>query len=123
MSLRNVSMRSGMLVRSAGEHSAQSLEEGTDAMTRLFTPYDRLVGHPIDLDHATHAVDRLETVPGIWAVPEDEQRSFVGGNFGGVIIQIRRGPEDTKPASLRFVLAVHVKQHRDELRFAVGMNL
>src|ERR1700685_4514885 len=103
-------MRSGMLTRSAGKETAQSFEKCAHAMACLFAAHHGFVRDPIDLDHASQSVDRLETVPGCGTVAEDQQCPFVRRDLGRIVVEVGRGTQDAKSAALALVLAVNVEQ-------------
>jgi hypothetical protein len=65
----------------------------------------------------------MEAVPGIGLVLEDQQRAFLGRNFGDYVFQVIRSAQQAQAAALRLPGIVHVDQHGDDLGAAVGVNL
>src|SRR5690242_9836158 len=103
--------------------AAQFLEERAHLVARLFPPHHAAVRHPVELDDAARTVERLESVPGVGRVLEDEERAFIGRHFGDDVVEIVRRTQQTQPPGRALPLAVHIDENGDQLALAVGVDL
>src|SRR5262249_47876398 len=92
------------------------------AMAVLFTPYYRLAGNPVKLNHATRPRERLVTVPRIIASAERPQPPFRWRNLENHVVEIISGTKQPKPTTGRFPTRVHIDQDRDDFRLRIGMD-
>jgi len=68
----------------------EALEARRETVARLLVADDGIVGHPVELDGAALALDRLVAVPGGGRHLEGEQRALDRRHLGHVVGEIVR---------------------------------
>src|SRR5437868_9948741 len=80
-------------------------------------------GHPVELNDAPLALERLMPVPGIVRAPEGHERALDRRHFGDEIVEILARAQQAQAAARLLPGRVHVQEHGDDLAFRVGMDL
>jgi len=68
------------------------LDGGGEAVPALFARDDRFVRHPVHLDRAARAVERLVTVPRILRAAKGEEGAAMRWNFLDIVVEIGAVP-------------------------------
>src|SRR5262249_30626933 len=104
----------------SGGGGEEALDPRREAVARLLMADDALVHHPVELDDAPLADDRLVAVPGIGRHLEGEQRALDRRDLDDRIGEALGRAQEAQPAARRLPVRVHVEEDGDELGLAVG---
>src|SRR5437762_13977316 len=88
---------------------SQPLEKRAESMTRLLAADHRGIRHPVQLNDAARTGERLETVPRLGVVLEDQQSPTLRRHFGDDVAKIVRRAHKAKPPSGTLPAVIHIE--------------
>src|ERR1700693_321731 len=110
-----VLQRAAVLTSSATsrKRSKDFFHRRREAMPPLLAPYDLIVRHPVELNHATLARKWLVAMPRVVAPLECKESSRYRRQFEHCVIKIILRSQQPQLSTGAFPFRVQIKQHRD----------